>query len=83
MEDKRPNPGFLFNKEHPYPIGKCFFDWDEYEKAKAEGWNTGPVDIYRAKLAAEKETEKKPVEPDFFDVKPKRKPGRPKRKSKK
>jgi len=83
MENKRPNPGFLFNKEHSYPVGKCFTDWNEYDKAKAEGWNTGPVDIYRTKLAVEKEPEK----PNFFDVEPpieeKRKPGRPKWKDKK
>ena len=76
MEKKRPAPGFLFNKENPYPVGKCFTDWDEYEKAKEEGWTTGPADAHKAKLAAEKEDK----EPDFFDVEPKRKPGRPKRK---
>ena len=75
--------GFLFNNEHPFPVGKLFLNPVEYAKAKSEGWNTGPVNAHKAKLAAEKETEKKPVEPDFFDVKPKRKPGRPKRKSKK
>ena len=81
MDKKRPAPGFLFNKEHPYPKGKCFTDWDEYEKAKEEGWNTGPVDAAKAKKA------KEPIEPGFFDVEPpveeKRKPGRPKWKDKK
>jgi len=81
MEKKRPAPGFLFNKEHPYPVGKCFTDWDEYENAKQEGWTTGPVD------AAKAERIKEPVKPGFFDVETpveeKRKPGRPKGKGKK
>jgi len=71
--------GFLFNNEHPFPVGKLFLNPVEYAKAKAEGWKTGPVDAAKAK----REAEKKPVEPDFFDVEPKRKPGRPKRKGKK
>ena len=82
MEKKRSAPGFLFNKEHPYPGGKCFTDWDEYAKAKEEGWTTGPVDTAKAEKA------KEPIEHGFFDVEgppieEKRKPGRPKGKGKK
>jgi len=43
---------------------RLFLDPKEYAQAKSEGWNTGPVDAYRAKLATEKEAK----EPDFFDV---------------